>query len=105
MKLVRFFTLGLAVSLAGLVACSSDDDGTTSSASSTSPGGCAEAKKVADECNAKPWDGGAKLSVKFDEAKCESSGDQGKKAADCIVAHRDDCDCLLSCSLTGSCSK
>lgn len=99
MKLVRFFVVGLAVSLVALVACSSDD----SSSSATSS--CAEAKKVSDACNAQqPKDGGASITTNFDQAKCESGGDQAKKAADCIVANKNNCDCQLKCALTGSCS-
>jgi hypothetical protein len=97
MKLSQLFAVAVVASLVGLVACSDDD---ASSAASS----CAEAKKVSDECNAKqPTDGGATVTTDFDQAKCESGGDQAKKAADCIVANRDRCDCSLACALQGSC--
>jgi hypothetical protein len=97
MKFARFIAVALVASLVGLVACSSDD-------SSSAASSCAEAKKVADSCNSQPQDGGASVTVTFDQAKCESGGDQAKKAADCIVANKGNCDCPLKCSLTGSCS-
>jgi hypothetical protein len=91
------FCVAAVTLVVGLVACSSD--GSSSAASS-----CAEAKKVADECNAKPKDGGASVTVNFDQGKCESGGDQAKKAADCIVQNKSNCDCILACSIQGSCS-
>jgi hypothetical protein len=101
MKLARLLVLGATVSLVALVACSSSDDGSGGAASS-----CSSAKKIADDCkaNAKPSDGGVSITVDFDEAKCESAGDQGKQAADCIVQHKDNCDCVAQCSITGSCT-
>jgi len=48
MKLARMFAVAVVSSIVGLVACSSDSStGTTTSA-------CAEAKKVTDDCDAKP---------------------------------------------------
>lgn len=96
MKLKGLIGGCLAVAIFVLAACSSDD-------SSASGGSCSEAKKVADQCKSQPSDGGAKITVDFDEGKCNSAGDQGKKAADCIVANKSRCDCLLACSLQGSC--
>ena len=101
MKYFRPLTLALVASFAALVACSSDDAESSSNAATPSP--CAEAKQVADDCNAKQT-GSSKVTVNFDQAKCESSGDQGKKAAECIVANKSNCDCLVKCSLAGSCS-
>jgi hypothetical protein len=79
-------------------ACSSDD-----SSSTTSGGSCAEAKKVADECNAKPTDGGTTITINFDQAKCESAGAQGETAAKCIVANRTKCECFVACGIKGTC--
>lgn len=104
MKPARILALALVASLVGLVACSDDDEGGSTGSTASAASSCAEAKKVADECNAKPQDGGAQVTVTFDQAKCESSGDQGKKAADCIVANRSNCDCLAKCAISGSCS-
>ena len=99
MSVTRFVVVGLVASLVGLVACSSDDS------SSSTANSCAEAKKVSDDCNAsQPKDGGTSVTVNFDQGKCESAGDNGKKAADCIVANKGNCDCLLKCSVNGSCS-
>lgn len=78
----------------GSAACSSDDPSTTASP-------CAEAKKVSDDCKVESADSG--ISFKFDEAKCESGGDQAKAAATCIVNNKSNCNCLLKCSLSGSC--
>lgn len=100
---IRFLAIGLVTSIVGLVACSSDD-GATQSENANQPEPCAEAKKVADECNAKPAKDGAKITADFDTAKCQSSGEQGKKAAECIVTNKSNCDCLLQCALTGACS-
>jgi hypothetical protein len=90
----RLIVLAVVASFAGLVACSSDDE--KSSASS-----CAEAKKVSDSCNSQPKDGGSSITTGFDQAKCESGGDQSKKVADCIVANKSNCDCILKCGLSG----
>lgn len=80
------------------VGCSSDDSNST-----TTGGACAEAKKVADECNAKPKDGGSSTTITFDQAKCESAGSQGQTAAQCIVTNRANCDCFIACGIKGSC--
>ncbi len=99
MHILRSLALAALASLAfQTVACSSDDNsGSTGSA-------CAEAKKVADECNAKqPTDGGATQTITFDQAKCESAGQQGQTMAQCIVNNRTNCDCFLSCGLKGTC--
>lgn len=92
------FTASAVALMVTLVACS-DDDSTSGAASS-----CASAKKVSDDCNAKPAEGGVSVTTDFDQAKCESGGDQAKKAADCIAANPQNCDCVLKCALTGSCS-
>jgi hypothetical protein len=94
MIVTRLFVFAAVASVVGLVACSSDES--TSSASS-----CAEAKKVSDSCNAQPKDGGGSITTNFDQAKCESGGDQSKKVADCIVANKSNCDCILKCGLSG----
>lgn len=96
MKLIQFLVLAI---MTGAAACSSDD-----SSSTTSGGSCAEAKKVADECNAKqPADGGSTTTITFDQAKCESAGAQGETAAKCIVTNRANCDCFIACGIKGSC--
>jgi hypothetical protein len=95
MKLLQALLLSLMVTTA---ACSSDDSNST-----TSGGSCAEAKKVADECNAKPKDGGTTITINFDQAKCESGGAQGETAAKCIVTNRTNCDCFIACGLKGTC--
>lgn len=98
MKLVRSFAVSFGIALMVTIsACSS------SSSDSSSSGSCDEAKTVADSCNAKPQDGGTSISITFDSAACAQS-DQGKKAAQCIVDNKSNCDCILKCSLTGSCS-
>ncbi len=66
--------------------------------SSPASNACADAKKVVEQCSS------AGLSVQFDQGKCESGGDQGHRAAECIVANRDRCECTLACALAGSCS-
>jgi len=85
---------GVALAV-GTVACSSDD---SSSATASS---CAQAKSVSDTCNSAPKEGGVSITTSFDQAKCESAGDSGKKIADCIVANKSNCDCLLKCAVTG----
>jgi hypothetical protein len=93
-----FATLILAL-FAATAACSSDE-----SSSTTSSGACAEAKKVADDCNAKqPADGGTSTKITFDQAKCESAGAQGQTMAQCIVTNKSNCDCFLACGIKGSC--
>ncbi len=97
MKLARSFAVAGAALMLTLVACASSDS------SSSGGSACAQAKSVADTCNAKPQDGGAKVTLTFDQGKCEGS-DQGKKAAQCIVDNKNNCDCILKCTLTGACS-
>ena len=106
MPFVSLFSKGLVASVAAFVgvatfaACSSSSD----DASSAQASSCSQAKTVVDSCNSKqPADGGLKVTVNFDEAKCESGGDQGKKFADCIVANKDNCDRPAACGLKGSC--
>jgi len=96
MKFSRVFAVAAVVSLVGLVACSSDDSSSSSAASS-----CAEAKKASEACNSKPQDGGVTVTSNFDQAKCESGGDQAKKIADCMVTNKANCDCMLKCALSG----
>jgi hypothetical protein len=95
MKLVQSLIVvaSVATTLA-LVACSSD--------SSSGSSACQQAKTVIDSCNAKPQDGGLTVTTKFDSAQCEGS-DQAKKAAQCIVDNKSNCDCIIKCSLQGSC--
>ncbi|CAN5753014.1 hypothetical protein BH11MYX4_BH11MYX4_53300 [soil metagenome] len=83
-------------SMVGVVACSSDD-------SSASAASCSQAKSISDSCKSQPKDGGSSITLDFDQAKCESGGDQGKKVADCIVANKSNCDCLLKCAVNGAC--
>jgi hypothetical protein len=92
-SLVSLAAVALAV---GLVACSSSSDDASGSAAS-----CAQAKSVSDSCKSAPKEGGVSITVDFDQAKCESGGDQGKKVADCIVANKSNCDCVLKCAVTG----
>jgi len=99
MKLSRLFAIAAVTSVAGLIACSSDDESTGSGSQAST---CAEAKKNAEACSSKT-DGGS-VTVTFDQAKCESGGDQAKKAADCINTNKSNCDCLIKCQLSGSCS-
>ena len=98
MRSLRLLVLAALAALAlGNVACSSDD-------SSTTGGSCAEAKKVADECNAKQDpDSGSTTTITFDQAKCESGGSQAQTAAQCMVTNRSKCDCMFACALKGSC--
>jgi hypothetical protein len=99
MTFFRTAAISAAVALAiGLVACSSDDSSNSATASS-----CAQAKSVADSCNAQPKEGGVQMTANFDQGKCESGGDAAKKVADCIVANKSNCDCILKCGLTGAC--
>jgi hypothetical protein len=97
MKLRSFVMPALLSMFVAVVACSSDS---TAAAGGSS---CDKASKVADDCNAKPAEGGVKVTITFDKAKCESS-DQGKKAAQCIADNATNCDCFLKCQLAGSCS-
>jgi hypothetical protein len=85
--------------VAAAVACSSSSSGGSSDQATS----CQNAKVTADNCNNQPSDGGAKITVNFDEAKCESGGAQAKTAADCITANKTNCSCVLSCSLKGTC--
>ena len=97
MVFTRVIAVATACLALGTFACSSDDTSSTGSA-------CAEAKKVADECNAKqPEDGGTKVTVNFDQAKCESGGSQTQTAAQCIVNNRSNCECFIACGIKGSC--
>ncbi len=97
MRSHRSFVVLAGVALVvGLVACSSDDSSSSGVASS-----CAEAKSVSDACKSAPKEGGVSLTADFDQAKCESAGDQGKKVADCIIANKSNCDCTLKCAVTG----
>ena len=92
---VRSFITALGAALAiSMIACSSDD---TSSAASN----CDEAANVAKSCSSSS-DAGS-VTFNFDAAKCKGN-DQGEKAAACIVANKTKCDCMLKCSLNGSCS-
>jgi hypothetical protein len=95
--LARILTVTAVASFVALAACSSSSDSAASS--------CSSAKQVSDDCNAKQGsgDGGTKVTTNFDAAKCEQAGDNGKKVADCIVANKDNCDCILKCSLGGTC--
>lgn len=94
----RSFVVLAAVALVvGLVACSSSDDSSSSGVASS----CAQAKSVSDACKTAPKEGGVSITADFDQAKCESAGDQGKKVADCIVANKSNCDCTLKCAVTG----
>ncbi len=61
---------------------------------------CAEAKRVTNQCTSS----GSGIKVDFDQSKCETGGDQAKKAADCIVANKDRCECAVSCALVGTCA-
>ena len=95
MKLTQILSIVALGCLVASTACSSDDENSAASS-------CGEAKKVADACNAnKPADGGVSVSVNFKEEECTKAGDQGKKVADCIVANKSNCDCVVKCSLTG----
>lgn len=96
LSIVRLVSLVSFSALLALIGCSSDDS--TSSASA-----CDEAAKVSDSCSTSGGDGGSSITVKFDAAKCKQT-DQGKKAAQCIVDNKSKCDCVLKCSLAGSCS-
>jgi hypothetical protein len=99
MNASRILFVFAIASFVTLVACSSDSSTTGDQASS-----CTSAKQVSDDC-AKQSDGGSSgsVTVTFDEAKCESGGAQAKTAADCIVTNKSNCDCVLKCSLAGSC--
>jgi hypothetical protein len=91
MKL-RFFVTGALLSMfVALVACSSDSaaDGST----------CDQAAKVSDDCNASSADAG--LTITFDKAKCEASD---KKAAQCVIDNKANCDCRIKCAISGTCS-
>jgi hypothetical protein len=96
---LRLLALATLASLAlGSAACSSDDD------SNSTGGACAQAKKVADDCNAKQNpDSGSTTTITFDQAKCESAGSQGQTAANCIVANKSNCDCFIACGIKGTC--
>jgi hypothetical protein len=98
MKLRSLVMTALLSLFVSVVACSSDDAATPAGGSS-----CEQASKVADDCNARPSEGGIKTTITFDKAKCESS-DQAKKAAQCIADNKTNCDCFIKCQLTGSCS-
>jgi hypothetical protein len=99
----RLVVLCLA-SAGALIACSSSSSGSSTSQNGTSPtSACAQAKSVADTCNAQPAEGGVQLTVDFDETKCEQAGAQGTTIADCITANKDNCSCVLTCSVKGSC--
>jgi hypothetical protein len=93
MKLRALLTVGFLSLFVALVACSSD---TTASGADT----CDQASKVADDCNAKPAEGGVKITLTFDKAKCASSD---KKAAQCIVDNKTNCDCFIACGVKGTC--
>ncbi|MDB4944506.1 MAG: hypothetical protein JWP97_4040 [Labilithrix sp.] len=98
MKLSHTLLTASAVALmVTLVACSSDDDASSSGNASS----CAAAKKVSDDCNAQPSEGGVSVTADFDQAKCESGGDAAKKVADCITANKSNCACVLKCAITG----
>ena len=97
MKLSRLFALAAVTSVTGLIACSSDDSTGSGSQAST----CAEAKTAAESCSSSSDAGSVKIT--FDQAKCESGGDQAKKAAECIVQNKSNCDCHIKCQLQGSC--
>lgn len=103
MKIAHVLACTFAFAVVGTVACSSDDSNGSTGGTSSAATSCGSAKQVADECNAKPADGGAKTTITFKQDECEKAGDQGKKVADCIVANKSNCDCFLSCSLKGSC--
>ena len=98
MKLRTFVVPGFLAMFVTVVACSSDDAAAPAGGSS-----CDQASKVADDCNAKPSEGGIKTTITFDKAKCESS-DQGKKAAQCIVDNKTNCDCFIKCTINGTCA-
>jgi hypothetical protein len=98
MKLRSFVMPALLSLFVTVVACSSDDTAATAGGSS-----CEQASKVADDCNAKPSEGGVKVTINFDKAKCESS-DQAKKAAQCIADNKTNCDCFIKCQINGSCT-
>lgn len=95
LSIVRLVSLASFSALLALIGCSSDDNSSASA--------CDEAAKVSDSCSTSAGDGGSSITVKFDAAKCKQT-DQGKKAAQCIVDNKSKCDCVLKCSLAGSCS-
>lgn len=94
MKLRSVLSLVGVFAVVGLIACSSDS-------SSSSSDSCDDAATVAKGCGTS--DGGSGVTITFDAAKCKQS-DQGKAAAKCIVDNKSKCDCVLKCSLNGSCS-
>jgi hypothetical protein len=95
MKTIRLIlSMGLLAGLVAIVACS---DSVASA--------CEDASKAVEACNAKQSsDSGVSVTLTFDAKKCQDSGDQGKKAADCINANKDKCDCMAKCAVQGSCS-
>jgi hypothetical protein len=94
MSRLRFF-VPFVCSIFVVAACSSSSD------SSSDP--CGEASQIVESCNAMQPDTGASVTITFDKTQCQQAGDQGKKAAQCIIDNKSNCTCPLKCSLSGSC--